>query len=246
MSFSELGGVLSGEGALTGVLGPGDLCSDQMILDLLTEVEEFIDSDLNDPVKLQEMKLQAKAYLEDRSGRRILWKEVVLEKHDGNEKPFLYVAEPPILQVSTLEWWQTPTATVLLVEGTDYWVYRDHVKLLVPTTRGYQNYLISYRSGLAWEVSLITQMTIAMVVARSATISAGVGGTSSESITAGPVSIRDVYPSDGKYAKKIASWTREINAWVGSRGGVRIGAIGHQKHKDAVPLTFNPRIHRGF
>ena len=219
------------------------LCSEEMIRDLLEEVEEFPESVLDDGDKIAEQIVLAKSYLEAQTGKRIAWKEVANELHDGNEKPFLFVRRPPILSVSKVLRVEEGAGTTLTA-GMDYWVYNDNLQFLVPTVRGHQNYQISYRSGIAQSVGLHTAQTIALVVARHIAIELGSGANLSEAISAGPVALRESFGPGGKYASKLARWSADIQKWVNAKHGIRAEAVGKQLNRRDYGGRYSPRLDR--
>jgi hypothetical protein len=225
--------------------GHAELCTDQMVQDLMLEIEEFAGSDFDDATKIAEAKILAQHWLQEKIGRYILFKDIVDEAHDGDARPYLFVVRPPILTVTAVKWVEGATTTVL-VANTDYWLYKDHIKLALPTVYGRKNYLVTYRSGISGSgtVSTQTAWTIAKVAARHLTLSIGSGASQGSAITAGPVSLKETFYSDGKYAPKLAGWTTDIDDWIKAKRGVKMRAVGKDRDLNRRRGRYYPRWDR--
>lgn len=216
--------------------GAEKLASDQMIRDLMAEVDEFPDSIYDAPNKLAELKMFAKEWLELKTGKHILFKDITDELHDGNQKYHVNVKHPPIISVTSLV-----IADDTKVAGTDYWIYEDYLMLLAPTPRGYQNIKVSYRSGFGTTVNLITARTIAKTAALFAIGDLSIGPSEASSIRAGPVALTERVSTGGRFSGKTGRMMDDINAWIMSRRGLRMGAVGHQLYPKTYSKVYNPR-----
>jgi hypothetical protein len=216
--------------------GTEKLCSDQMIRDLMSEVDEFPDSVYDGPNKLAELKLYAKEWLEFKTKKSIIFRDIVNELHDGNQKFFISVKRPPIISVTTVT-----IADEVKVAGTDYWVYPDHIMLVAVTPRGHQNVKVSYRSGIGSTVSTFTALTIARVAALFITADISSGPSEASSIKAGPVALTERVSEGGRYNSKTEKMMDAVNEWIRSKKGVRMGVVGHQLFPKALSKVYNPR-----
>jgi hypothetical protein len=218
------------------ITGAEDLCSDDMIRDLLEEVVEFPDTIFDSARKLDEARIMAKSWLESRTGRYLLFRDIENEKIDGNDRLYLSVSRPPILSVTSLI-----VDDVEKVLGTDFWIFPEYLAFAVPVPRGHENVRISYRSGTGESIHLSTARVIARVVAKDILKALASGSAESSSITVGPISLKESFRDGVRYKNKLGEWDQEIEQWITSSSGCPFEAVGYQRHHQPLPRVYIPR-----
>lgn len=223
------------------------LSSIDLFRTLMSEVEDFTDSVLDDDDQILTLFLLAKDRLEELTGKTLAWRDFTNELYDGNDRAQLDLRHVPILSVSSVTVTSSGVVTTL-VQDTDYWVYRDHLAFLTFLPRGHKNVKVTYRAGLRNVVvdgnlvSLSTARVIALVSARAAILEVASGPAESSSISAGPVSLRESFGPHGQFYPKLVQMSQEIQEWVNAHSGLRMKTVGYQRFPRSLRREYVPRL----